>query len=435
MSSQIARKRQTKPAPVEAEFPEKLACLFEDKRYIVLYGGRGGGKSHGVARALLLQGMEKPLRILCCREMQNSIRDSVHRLLSDQITLMGLEDFYSIEVAEIKGINGTLFSFVGLRHNVSGVRSFEGIDVAWCEEAQVISKASWGVLIPTVRKPDSRIIVTFNPELDTDATYQMFVVNPPPDSIVVKINYDDNPWFPEVLQREMEYLKETDPDAYLTTWLGHCRQTLDGAIYAREIRRATEDGRITRVPYDATKPVHCFYDLGWADNTSIWFAQIIGFEYHIIDYLEGSQQPLTYYLQELQARGYVYGFDWLPHDGQSKQLGTGRSVEEMMRAAGRQVRIVPRLSVMDGINAARTVFANCWFDAEKCADGLQCLRRYRYDVDSETGQLSKVPLHDAASHGADAFRYLSLGLQDRGKPAVKKFIPSFVPGPQAWMRR
>jgi phage terminase large subunit len=420
---------------VEAEFPEKLECLFQPARYIVLYGGRGGGKSHGIARALLVQGLEKPLRVLCCRELQTSIRDSVHRLLADQIDILGLGEFYEVGQAEIKGANGTTFSFAGLRHNVSGIKSFEGIDAAWCEEAQTISKASWDVLIPTVRKPDSRIIVSFNPELDTDATYQMFVANPPPNSIVVKVNYNDNPWFPDVLRAEMEHLKETDPDAYLTTWLGHCRQTLSGAIYAKEIRQATEEGRITKVPYDPTKPVHCFYDLGWADNTSIWFTQICGFEYHIIDYLENSQKPLNHYLQILQNKGYIYGTDWLPHDAQSKQLGTGRSIEEMMRAAGRNVRIVPKLSVADGINAARTVFANCWFDAEKCADGLQCLRRYRYDVDQQTGQFSKMPLHDSASHGADAFRYLSIGLRDQKKPSLPKIVPTFRAGPQAWMSR
>jgi phage terminase large subunit len=422
-------------AVVDAEFPAKLECLFKPARYIVLFGGRGGGKSHGIARALLIQGLEKPLRVLCCRELQTSIRDSVHRLLADQIDLLGLGEFYDVGQAEIRGINGTLFSFAGLRHNVSGIKSFEGIDVAWCEEAQTISKASWDVLIPTVRKPDSRIIISFNPELDTDATYEMFVAHPPPNAIVTKVNYDDNPWFPDVLRAEMEHLRNTDPDGYLTTWLGNCRQTLSGAIYAKEIRVATEEGRFTKVPYDATKPVQTFWDLGWADNTSIWFAQVVGFEYRIIDYLEGSQQPLTHYLQELQKRGYVYGTDWLPHDAQSKQFGTGRSIEEMMRTAGRQVRIVPKLSVADGINAARTVFSQCWFDAEKCSDGLQCLRRYRYDVDQQTGQFSKVPLHDQASHGADAFRYLAIGLQDRGKPAVRKIVPVFRSGPQSWMSR
>jgi phage terminase large subunit len=384
---------------------------------------------------LLLQGYEKPLRILCARELQNSITDSVHKLLSDQISDMGLSDFYEVQNTSIRGGNGTEFAFRGLKHNVTAIKSFESVDIVWVEEAQTVSKASWETLIPTVRKEGSEIWVTFNPELDTDETFVRFVASPPPGAIVQKVNWSDNPFFPTTLRDEMEHLRNTDPDAWLTIYEGHCRQTLDGAIYAREVRQATEEGRITRVPYDATKPVQTFWDLGWADNTSIWFAQVVGFEYRIIDYLEGSQQPLTYYLQELQKRGYVYGTDWLPHDGQSKQLGTGRSIEEMMRAAGRQVRIVPKLSVADGINAARTVFANCWFDAEKCSDGLQCLRRYRYDVDQQTGQFSKTPLHDQASHGADAWRYLSIALQDRGKPAMKKIVPTFRPGPQSWMGR
>jgi phage terminase large subunit len=166
------------------------------------------------------------------------------------------------------------------------------------------------------------------------------------------------------------------------------------------------------VPYDATKPVHTFWDLGWADNTSIWFAQVVGFEYRVIDHLSGSQKPLNAYLGELQAKGYIYGTDWLPHDAKAKQLGTGRSVEEMMRAAGRTVRIVPQLSVEDGINAARTVFANCWFDQERCADGLQSLRHYRYEMDERAGTLKRVPLHDFASHDADAFRYLCVALKN-----------------------
>jgi phage terminase large subunit len=420
---------------LNATFPEKLEFLFHPARYKIAYGGRGSGKSWGVARALLIQGYEKPLRILCARELQNSITDSVHKLLSDQIEEMGLGEFYEIQNTSIRGQNGTEFAFRGLRHNVTAIKSFESVDIAWVEEAQTVSKSSWETLDPTIRKDGAEIWITFNPELDTDETYKRFVTNPPPGAVVQRVNWSDNPFFPHNLREKMEHLRVTDPDSWLTVYEGHCRQTLDGAIYAREIRRATEEGRLTRVPYDATKPVHTFWDLGWADNTSIWFAQAVGFEYHVIDYLEGSQQPLTHYLQELQKRGYVYGTDWLPHDGQSKQLGTGRSIEEMMRAAGRTVRIVPKLSVADGINAARTVFAQCWFDSERCADGLQCLRRYRYDVDQDTGQFSKVPLHDQASHGADAFRYLALGLKDGGKPKVTKIVPTFRPGPQSWMGR
>jgi len=407
------------------EFPTKLQSLFKPSRYNILYGGRGGAKSWGVARALLIKGLEKKIRILCTREFQKSIKDSVHKLLTDQIYSMGLESAYVVQQNAIKGRNGTEFSFEGLRHNIANIKSYEGVDYCWVEEAQTVSKSSWDILIPTIRKEESEIWVTFNPELEDDETYQRFVVNPPPDANVVKINWNDNPWFPEVLKQEKDYLREKDFDAYLNVWEGNCREVLDGAIYAAEIRKATEDDRFTNVPYDPTKPVDTFWDLGWADNTSIWFAQQVGFEYRIIDYYQNSQKPLNHYIQTLQERKYIYGNDFLPHDARAKQLGTGRSIEELMKATGRKVHIVPKLSIADGINAVRTVFSQCYFDKAKCADGLQCLRHYCYDVDPESNQFSKNPRHDWASHGADAFRYLAVSIKkDVQAPTMNINIPT-----------
>jgi len=177
-----------------AQFPKKLEFLFEPSRIKAIYGGRGSGKSWGVARALLIMGANKPLRILCAREVQKSIKQSVHTLLSDQIQALGLGAFYEILEAEIRGQNGTLFSFAGLATNtVESIKSFEGCDIAWVEEAQTVSKRSWDILIPTIRKPASEIWVTFNPDVDTDDTYQRFVVNPPEFAKVVKVNWSDNP--------------------------------------------------------------------------------------------------------------------------------------------------------------------------------------------------------------------------------------------------
>ncbi len=412
----------------------KLKSLFKPHRYKIIHGGRGGGKSWSVARALLLAGYNDPIRVLCAREFQASIGDSVHRLLSDQITALHLDDFYTIEKATIAGLNGTEFRFAGISNNVQAIKSYEGITHCWCEEAENIRKRSWETLIPTIRRDKSEIWITFNPQLETDETYRRFVVDPPPKAVVIKLNWSDNPWFPDVLREEMELLKSRDEDAWLNVWEGHPRQNLDGAIYAAELRTATEAGRICKVPYDATKPVHTFWDLGWADNTSIFFAQVVGFEYRVIDHLSGSQRPLQAYLVDLQARGYVYGTDWLPHDAKAKQLGTGRSIEELMRAAGRTVRIVPQLSIEDGINAARTVFPNCWFDADKCADALQSLRHYRYEVDERLGTLKRVPLHDFASHDADAFRYLCVALKEKPKSAVAVSPPRrAMPGSNVWM--
>jgi phage terminase large subunit len=410
-------------AIAKAEFPLKLQPLFKSSRYKVLYGGRGGAKSWGIARALLILGAKKPLRILCAREFQTSIKDSVHKLLGDQIVDLGLQSFYEITERAIRGANGTEFFFTGLKNNPTNIKSFEGVDICWCEEAQSISRMSWKILIPTIRKPGSEIWVSFNPELETDETYQRFVIHPPQDAILIKINYWDNPWFPEVLRMEMESLKALDHEAYMQVWEGICRQTIDGAIFAKEMMRAEAEERITKVPYDASKPVHAICDLGWSDATAWWLVQFIGMETRLIRYFEGSQRTMTSYLAELQSFGYVYDTIWLPHDAQNKTLAAaGRSIEDIVRGAGFKTRVLERVPTIDSINAARTIFPNCYFDRENCADGLNCLRHYRYEVDPETGNFSKMPLHDRYSHGADAFRYIALMVKEpakvRKKPAV-----------------
>lgn len=394
------------------EFPQALEWLFQPARYKIAYGGRGSSKSWSFARALLVKGAAEKKQVLCAREIQKSISDSVHRLLWQQIDAMGLNTFYEVQNARVAGRNGTEFTFAGLRHNINSIKSVEGTDICWIEEAQTVSKASWQTLIPTIRKPESEIWVSFNPELDTDETFQRFVRDPPPGAVVKRINYSDNPWFPEVLRAELEQLREKDHDAYLWIWEGHTKQVLDGAIYAQEIRAATAEQRFTRVPYDAAKPVATFWDLGRADMTSIWFAQQIGFEYRLIDFYQNRGFALGHYLKVLQERPYVYGTCWLPPDAKHELLASDRTIEQQIKDTGRTVKIVPNLRVAEGINALRTIFARCYFDADKCADGLNALRRYRYAVNAETGQWSREPLHDDASHASDALRYFALAMQD-----------------------
>ena len=409
--------RQVTEAIAKAEFPVKLEGLFKKSRYKVLYGGRGGAKSWGIARALLIKGAKDPIRILCAREFQTSIRDSVHKLLCDQIESLGLLSFYEITQTSIKGRNGTEFSFVGLKNNVSNIKSYEGVDICWVEEAQTTSRLSWNVLIPTIRKQDSEIWISFNPELETDETYQRFVAIPPADCITMKVNWYDNPWFPDTLKLEKDSLKLRDEEAYKQVWEGLCRQTVDGAIFAKEMQQAEKEGRICRVAYDATKPVHAVFDLGWSDSTAIWFLQFVGMETRLIRYIEDSQKTISYYLATMQTFGYVYDTIWLPHDAENKTLAAaGRTIDDIVRAAGYKTRIMPRVPVLDSINAARTIFPTCYFDREHTADGLACLRHYRYEVDPDTGQFSRNPLHDHYSHGADAFRYIALMIKEPVKP-------------------
>lgn len=415
------------------EFPEKLQPLFEPMRYKILKGGRGGAKSWGIARALLLIGTTRPIRVVCAREFQMAISQSVHALLSDQIAAMGLSSFYDVIKAEIRGINGTQFLFAGLHHNVQNIKSLEGCDICWVEEAQAVSPSSWNTLIPTIRKAGSEIWISFNPNLESDPTYQRFVVKPPKNSTLITVNWQDNPWFPQVLLDEKNDLMERDYDQYLNVWEGHCKVTLDGAIFANEIRAAVKAERFMSVPIDCAKPVHTFWDLGRADKTAIWFVQQIGFEYRVLDYYENQGYALGHYLKVLQERGYVYGDCWLPHDADNELLASERTIAQQVRAFGYKVRITPKISIAGGIEAARAIFANCYFDQDKCADGLHCLRHYRYDVDPESQQYSKNPLHDWASHGADAFRYLAVAMMvPKEKKSLKERHKQHV-GANSWM--
>jgi phage terminase large subunit len=419
-------------AKAKARFPAKLKCLFEPAkaRYRVLYGGRGGSKSWNIARALLLKGCEQSIRVLCAREFQTSIKDSVHKLLVDQIHNLELEAHYEVTDRTIRGINGTEFIFVGVKNNTNNVKSIEGIDICWVEEAQSVSPNSWNVLVPTIRKADSEIWISFNPELPTDETWKRFVINPPENSVIQKINWSDNPWFPEVLDLERRALQGRDIEAYNNVWEGIPRQTVDGAIFAKEVTMADLEGRICNVPYDASKPVHAVFDLGWADQTACWLLQFVGQETRLLRYFEDSQQTMSYYLAKLQSFGYVYDTIWLPHDAKAKSLGTGKSIEEIVRATGMKVQILDRVPVNDSINAARTIFSKCYFDRQNTEEGLQCLRHYRYDVDPDTKMFSAKPLHDEYSHGADAFRYIGLMINEPRKAPPQRANQR---APASWM--
>jgi len=391
----------------DLQFPDKLQFLFTPKRYKVCFGGRGGAKSWGVARALLILGTTKPLRILCSREFQKSIKDSVHQLLKDQILAMNLQSFYEVQNASIVGNNGTRFGFEGLKHNITNIKSWEGADICWVEEGQAVSKSSWDTLIPTIRKEQSEIWVTFNPELEEDETYDRFVLNRPPDARVVKINWIDNPWFPEVLRIEKDYLKEKDPVAYQNIWEGNCKAAVEGAIFAKEVQKATEEGRITKVPYDKTKPVDVFYDLGRGDKTAIWFVQYIGYEYHFIRYYENSGVHFSHFIKYMKELPYAYGHHYPPHDAMSAHISAEKTVQTQLQDAfgsGSSIPIKRIPQKMLAIDATRGIFDRCVFDQKLCADGLACLRRYAYKKDPETGRTSREPAHDTPwSHGADAF--------------------------------
>jgi phage terminase large subunit len=417
-------------AEIEVRFPPKLEFLFQSHRYKVAHGGRGSGKSWGFARALLIQGAQTKLRILCTREVQKSIKDSVHKLLSDQIQNLGLGGFYTVLQTEIRGANGTEFIFAGLSDQTAeSIKSYEGVDRCWVEEGQAVSKRSWDILIPTIRKDGSEIWVSFNPELDTDETWKRFVVSPPPGAFVAQVNYTDNPWFGGVLEQERLHSQATDPKEYQNIWEGKPRAAVAGAIYADEIIAIQEQGRICPVPYDPKLKVFPVWDLGWNDAMSIGLFQRHLSQLRCIKYLEGSHKTLDDWSAELKDLKMNWGTLFLPHDGDHGDFKTGLSAAQILRNLGWDVTVIPQAPVEHGIKLARSVLRQTYFDRDGTPRLVECLKRYKRAIPTTTGEPAK-PVHDEYSHGADMFRYAAHVVEqmtndDWGKPLNYK-VPNIA---------
>lgn len=225
----------------------------EHHDFKVVYGGRGKGATWQFARILLLLAAEKKLRILCTREYQNSINESVYYTLVSQIEMMGLKG-YAITNYEITHANGSSFIFKGLRYNIDSIKSMEGIDIVWVAEADKVPQDSWDKLIPTIRKPGSEIWIDFNPDQEDDPVYKMFVINKRPDALVLFQTYRDNKHFPDRLRREMEYCKETDFEKYQWVWEGQTRTYSDACIFHGKWREAL---------FETPKSAEFFHGIDW----------------------------------------------------------------------------------------------------------------------------------------------------------------------------
>ncbi len=485
---------------MEIEFNQKLEFLFSPARLKIGYGGRGAGKTDGYAIALIIFAMKMKLRILCLREIQNSIEESVKSTIEGYIEHYGLGWAFTIkDKSIICNRTGSKFIFSGLRHKINAIKSLAKIDIAWLEEANNTSKSSLDKLMPTIRgkhesskdglggpfKKGPEVWISFNPELDDDEVYDRYVVNKnlyapdfhPDDNIstedqdwykttelalskgatlsdneqknydylknkryayVVKINYSDNKWFPPDLKREMSLSRQNNPTKYLEIWEGHTKQTLDGAIYAEELQACLLEGRRREVKYDPFKPVITAWDLGHSDKTAIWFIQRSGLEYNLIHYYENRLKKLPHYTQYMESLKYSYSVIYQPHDADNETLAA-RSIASLTRKAFPNAKVIvvqrPSKKVV-GINAARTIFELCNFDLAGTADGWQCLSRYAYKVNEETGNFSKEPDHDTPwSHGADAFQTFALSLktEDDSKKLKRAKVVSLAQQPRGWM--
>ena len=404
---------------VNVDLPEQLLFLTKPHRYKVVYGGRGASKSWSFADALLLLASQEKagLRILCAREIQESIKKSVHRLLADRIQALGFGGVFEVLETEIRGPHGSMFAFSGLGlHTAESIKSFEGFDIVWVEEAQTVKKRSWDILIPTIRAEGSEIWISFNPDMESDETWQRFVVNPPPGAVVVKMNWNDNWWFPDVLEQERLHCQRTAPQDYDNIWEGKCRTTVAGAIYAREITDMIEEGRIRPVPYDPRLPVHTVWDLGWNDAMTIIMVQKpVASAVNVINYMEDSFRTYAQFVSDLNALNYSWGDDWLPHDGANKDPKSGMSAKQVLEGLGRKVKLIGRGDVEMGIKAVRMMFPRMYIDnsTRRRPTGylggnrlIDCLKRYRRSVPLTTGEPG-APVHDENSHAADAARGLA----------------------------
>ncbi len=396
-------------------FPEKLLPLFEPSRYKSVRGGRDGGKSWGVAILLLEMGAREKHFVVCCRETMDSIRDSCYRLLLEQIERLKMQDQWEVGAStEPRAIRhkwtGTEFVFRGLK-NPDAMKSLEGATIAWIEEAQGVSEESWRKLTPTVRQKNSEIWLTWNPELDSDPTWDRFVLRPPPGMIEILMNFTDNPWASEALIAEREQMRIEQPDEYTHVYLGIPRSNVQGAVFGDEMKRVDLEQRIGPVAYDPSQPVHTFWDVGM-DTTAIWFAQGVALQIRVIDYYENKGKGIDHYARALQERGYVYGRHWLPWDvgvqAAPAGMGAGKSLESILRGYGYDVRSSPRWSnTQVAINSARLFFPRCWFDGTRCEAGIRGLRRYQWGDPPASGATTRQPLHDWASHPAAAFQYMA----------------------------
>lgn len=414
------------PAPterlVEPTIPRKLRFLLEPHPYKVIYGGRFGMKTRSACTALLMRGVEAPLRILCARETMKSIEESLHEELKGVMDELELGGVYTPFEREIRGRNGTRIFYTGLaRHTAQSIKGYANVDIVLIDEAQSVSKRSWDFLIPTIRKSGSEIWVLLNPDMADDDTYQRWIVHPLPDAVVVKTGWQDaqaNGWFPEQENQKRLHFAQYQPKDYDNIWEGMPRTVVEGAIFADEVNQIEQDGRYTKVPYNPSLPVHTVWDLGWNDKMVVIMVQRSGpSTVSIINYLEVNRMRYDEVIGILEQLRYRWGEDWLPHDAEQSDPKSGTNARKLLQGMGRKVRIIPKSDPEARIRAARTLFPQLvmdngkrtinWPDAYLGAERLlYCLRRYKRIIPKSTGEESS-PLHDEFSHACDAFGGLS----------------------------
>ncbi len=403
------------------ELPEKLEPIFLGKADVRgAYGGRGSGKTRTFAkmtavRAYMWSQAGREGQILCTRQFMNSLADSsleeVKAAIRSEPWLAAHfeigEKFIRTNCKRIK------YTFAGLDRNIDSIKGQARILLNWTDEAEPVTDEAWTKLIPTLREEDSECWVTWNPESKRSETHKRFRLAKDPLYKVAEINWRDNPWFPEVLDRQRQRDKVNLPDKYGHIWEGEFLRVFEGAYYAKHLTIARNEGRVTHVGLDPLLQTYAFWDIGVKDATAIWIAQFEGDRIRVVDYYEVVGQPLAAHVHWLRDNGYGNATCVLPHDAAQRDPTTATRFEDHVRAAGFEVHTIPNQgkgAAMKRVEVTRRLFNRIWIDETKCESGLEALSWYHEKRDDKR-DVGLGPEHDWASHGADAFGLMCVAAQ------------------------
>lgn len=385
---------------VNIDIPEAFDFLLQRHRYKSAYGGRGRGASWSFARVLSTVASFQKKRILCTREYQNSIKDSVHKVLSDQIDLLGLTNYFNINKTEITSRCGSEFIFKGLQHPLE-IKSIEGIDIVWLEEAQNVSEESWRFLIPTIRKENSEIWLSWNTGVTSDPTYQRFVANPPEDCVSKLLTYRDNPFFPETLRKEMEYCRRVDPEAYDHIWEGNCLVLGEALIFR---------GKFEVKDFEAPHGTRFYYGADWGfsnDPTVLVRCYIQDNDLYIDHCVHGVGVELEEIPELFDAvpgsRDHVIRADSARPETISYIKRKGFAIVSCEKWNG---------CVQDGIAHMRMY--NRIYIHPRCKAVLDEMQHYSYKKDKKTEEILPIVV-DKFNHAIDSIRY---ALEERIKGEI-----------------
>lgn len=405
---------------------EVFLPLLEPARYKGAHGGRGSGKSHFFAEMLVDDHYRLPgLRSVCIREVQKSLKDSAKRLIEDKIEALDLGHAFDVQSDQIKSRGDGVILFQGMQdHTAETIKSLEGFNRAWVEEAQTLSERSLTLLRPTIRAEGSEIWASWNPRRKTDAIDNFLRNKKPQGAIIVQANWRDNPWFPDVLKEERKLDLQHYPERCDHIWEGGYATAFEGAYFAGVLSAARTEGRIGRVAADPLLPLRAFIDIGGAgaqaDAFVIWIVQWVGQEIRVLDYYEVVGQPLAEHVAWLRKRGYQNAVIHLPHDGVNANNVTGKQYKDHFKEAGFDV---PAPTPNQGrgaaslrIEAVRRIFPKCWFNETTTEAGRDALGYYHERKD-EQRNVGLGPEHDWSSHAADGFGLMAILYEEPSRSA------------------